>query len=97
MTVREMNHALENCLKSKGNYAGLVHSLYQLECSDGLIEAIVVGAMGEAVRNRVAPLIAMVRAYEHLSPSEQIDMLYSIVEKQDAESLSDTRDERLTA
>ena len=97
MTVRDINHALENCLQSKGNYAGLVHSLYELECSDGLIEAIVVGAMGEAVRNRIAPLIAMVRAYEHLSPSEQIDMLYSIVEKQDAASLGQTHEERLTA
>ncbi|HEV8033195.1 hypothetical protein [Yoonia sp.] len=97
MTVKEINHALESCLNSKSNYAGLVHNLYELECSDELIEAIVVGALGETVRSRIAPLITMVRAYEDLTSSEQIDMLYSIVDKQDARSQGDALNKRLTA
>lgn len=83
MTVKMINDALEQCIRNKGNPAGLVHSLYELDCSDTLITAIVVGALGEKHKDRVAPLIAMVRAYENLSSSEQVDMLYSIVEKQD--------------
>ncbi len=83
MTVKEINHALHSCMKGKGSYAGLVHQLYKLECSDDLIKVIIVGAFGEALRDRVSPLIAMVRAYEDLSSSEQIDLLYSIVNDQD--------------
>jgi hypothetical protein len=97
MTVKNINDALERCLKGKDSYAGLVHSLFQLECSDDLIKAILVGALGEHLKDRVAPLIAMVRAYDDLSPAEQIDMLYSIVEQQDALAQSDARNTKITA
>lgn len=97
MTVKEINHALQSCTNGKGNYAGLVHQLYQLECSDDLIKAIVVGAFGEALRERISPLIAMVRAYEDLSSSEQIDLLYSIVNEQDAHPQNDTLKQRAIA
>lgn len=97
MTVKEMNHALHSCMSGKGNHAGLVHQLYKLDCSDDLITAIVVGACGEALRDRVAPLIALVRAYENLTSSEQIDLLYSIVNEQDADPQSDNLEKRATA
>ncbi|SIT74744.1 hypothetical protein SAMN05421665_0100 [Yoonia rosea] len=97
MTVKEINQAFESCLTSKSNYAALVYNLYELECSDKLIEAIVVGALGETVRSRIVPLLTMVRAYENLTSSEQIDMLYAIVDKQDTPAQDDTLDKRLTA
>lgn len=94
MTIKEINYALHSFKNGKGNYAGLVHKLYKLECSDELIKAIVVGAFGEKLEDRVLPLIAMVRAYEHLSSSEQIDLLYSIVNDQDGDLESDALKQR---
>jgi hypothetical protein len=84
MTVKLLNDALEQSLRKKDSYTGLVHTLSDLECSDQLIKTIVVGAFGERVRNRIDPLLAMVRSYEGLSSTEQVDILYSIVQKQDA-------------
>lgn len=97
MTVNDMNAALDDALDGKGSSAGLVHSLFTLGCSDALIKAIVVGALGEAAHKRIDPLVAMVRAYENLTPEEQIDMLYSIVEKQDQLAKSEALDKRLSA
>lgn len=97
MTAKKINDALKRCLDGKDNYAGLVHNLFELECSDELIKAIIVGALGEHLKDRIAPLIAMVRAYESLSSSEQMDMLYSIVEKQDARAQSDKQNTKITA
>ena len=97
MTVQKVNRALENCLKNQGSCAALVHSLYTLECSDTLITAIVGGAFGETAKERVKPLLDMVRAYENLSSSEQIDMLYSIVDKQDGRSDDGDISDRMSA
>ncbi len=97
MTVKEINHALVSRLKREGDYAGLVHDLFELDCSDELITAIVTGSLGEAVRDRVAPIIAMVRAYENLSSSEQIDTLYSIIEKQDSHDQNNALKKKMTA
>jgi hypothetical protein len=83
MTVQKISDALENCISGKGNYSELVHNLMELGCSDELITAIVVGSLGENLRDRVAPLIAMVRSYENLSSSEQIDLLYSLINGHD--------------
>ncbi|WP_375255645.1 hypothetical protein [Yoonia sp.] len=97
MSVKEINRVLETCLKDKGSYVGLVHSLFELGCSDQLIKAIVVGAMGQGLKDRVQPLIDMVRTYESLSSSEQIDLLYSIVEKRDAQAQSEALDKKMSA
>ena len=97
MVVQDINDALDKCLNRKGNYAELVHELYELECSDDLIEVIIVGAMGEGLRDRIAPLINTVRAYQNLTSSEQIDLLYSFVEKQDALSQKDPNGDRKIA
>jgi hypothetical protein len=97
MIVQDINHALEKCLNSKGNYAELVHALYELECSDDLIKVIVVGALGEGLRDRVGPVVETVRAYQNLTPTEQIDLLYSFVDKQDALSQNDSSDDRKIA
>ena len=97
MIVQEINDALKKCLNSKGNYAELVHALYELECSDDLIKVIVVGALGEGMRDRVDPVIETVRAYQNLTPAEQIDLLYSFVDKQDALSQGDSDNDRRIA
>lgn len=97
MSVRDINQALDHCLANQNSAAGLVHSLFALGCSDALIKAVVVGALGESTRKRVGPLLNMVRAYEDLGPEEQIDMLYSIVEKQDKLAKADTLEKRLSA
>ena len=97
MTVKEINHALESYLNSKGNYAGLVHNLFELECSDELITAIVAGTLGESTRDRVAPLIAMIRSYEKLSSSEQVDILFSIIDKQDTQTQNSTFNKSMSA
>lgn len=83
MTVERINRALERCLNRKSNYAELVHELIDLDCSDPLIEAIIVGAMGEAVRGRIEPIINVLRGYDDLSSTDQIDVLYSIVNRQE--------------
>ncbi|MFA8441919.1 hypothetical protein [Yoonia sp.] len=97
MTVQEINRALENCISSKGNYAEMVHSLFELGCSDELIKVIVVGALGEDLKDRVDPIITMVRAYEDLSAPEQIDILYSIVNRQDGYTQNDVLKQRSSA
>ena len=84
MSVEQVNLAFENSLKNQGTYAALVHALYKLGCSDAVIKCLIVGAFGEIVKDRVDPLIMMVRAYESLTTDEQIDILYSIVDKQDS-------------
>ncbi len=83
MNTRENKHTLQN------NYASLVYDLAKLECSDEQIRRIVVGAFGTAVRDRIAPLLAMVRSYEELSSTEKVDILYSFVERQEDLSQDD--------
>jgi hypothetical protein len=97
MTVQKISDALENCISGNSNYSELVHNLMELECSDELITAIVVGSLGETLRDRVAPLIAMVRSYESLSSSEQIDLLYSLINGHDDHMQIDALKKRTTA
>jgi hypothetical protein len=89
MTISEINHALESCIKGNSSYPGLVHSLFSLGCSEDLIKVIIAGALGESKRDRVGPLVAMLTAYQNLSSTEQVDMLYSIVNEQDANIQND--------
>jgi hypothetical protein len=91
MSSKNVKPALES------NYPRLIHDLVALKCSDDMIKAIVVGAFGTEVRNRVAPIIAMVRAYENLSQTEKIDMLLSFVERQDFELQNESMHKKLTA
>ncbi len=97
MTVQEINRLLEECISSKGSYAEMVHNLFELGCSDELIKVIISGAMGENLKDRVDPIVAMLRAYEDLSASEQIDILYSIVNRQDGHMHNDVLKQRTTA
>lgn len=97
MTIRRLNHTLEDALDTQENYAGLVYRLATLGCSDKLIEIIAVGALGEAVRSRITPLIGAVRGYENLSSSEQIALLYAIVDVQGAQPDHDEPSARRTA
>jgi len=95
MTAKLINEALEKGLQNEGNYAALVHSLIELECSDALIKAIIVGGMGVHLKDRVAPLITVIRAYENLSAAEQMDVLYSIVDKQETRAEVNREDTKI--
>lgn len=84
MSVQAINRALDRFESRKLNYVELIHELIDKDCSDDLIKAILVGAAGESVKDRVAPITAILRGYENLSASEQIDVLYSVVNRQEA-------------
>jgi hypothetical protein len=84
MSIQAINRALESFQSRNANYVELVHDLVEIGCSDALIQAVLVGAAGDSIKTRIAPITAILRGYESLSAAEQIDVLYSVVNRQEA-------------
>jgi len=84
MSVQAINRALDRFQNRKSNYVELVHDLIDIGGSDDLIQAVLIGAAGDNIKDRIAPIVSILRGYESLSASEQIDVLYSVVNRQEA-------------
>ena len=65
------------------NYAKLVQDLVEMGSPDDKIREVVIGAFGPAAGDRVKPLLTIIHMFNKLTPSERIEILQALVEKQE--------------